>query len=383
MELQHFINENKDYIHQFKEHKLFVRKYSQKGLCIVKGYYNRDYDYENNPWIKYCRGAVIDIKNHKVVCIPPEKAKTSNIIDLNRSGKIVFVPKEKLHRVKNIDEVINNYDENNEYQPLIDGTMVNMFYHNDEWIISTRSNIGAKNKWDGKTPFHELFKDVNGDTWFNQLDTKNCYSFTLQHKDNRIITPVYKNIIYLNEVYSLKDGNIIKLVREELPEIEGIETIQLLEKNDVYLYLERDNIFSIKGFTIKKDSLRIKWMNPNYEYVEELKVNNNNKFFSYLELRRTFKLSEYIKFFPEEQYLFDDYRTKYTMIKNELLNSYVSLKITKEKEWSDIRYEMKPLIKELHHEYLNGKGKINSQYVTSYMDRLPIGKIYFIYNRIF
>ena len=78
-------NAEKVYLSSFglKEHKLFVRKYSQNGLCIVKGHYNRDYDYENNPWIKYCRGAVIDIKNHKVICIPPEKAKTSNIIDLN------------------------------------------------------------------------------------------------------------------------------------------------------------------------------------------------------------------------------------------------------------------------------------------------------------
>lgn len=360
MELQTFINDNKDYVDKFKENNLYVRKYSLLKLILVKAKYGVDYDYENNVWMRYCRGAIINTETNRLVCIPPVKSFKKEEIKIDEYSDGTY-----------------------SFEPLVDGVMINMFYHNDEWIISTRSNIGAKNKWDGKTPFHELFKDVNGDTWFNQLDTKNCYSFTLQHKDNRIITPVYKNIIYLNEVYSLKDGNIIKLVREELPDIKGIETIQLLEKNDVYLYLERDNIFSIKGFTIKKDSLRIKWMNPNYEYVEELKVNNNNKFFSYLELRRKFKLSEYIKFFPEEQYLFDDYRTKYTMIKNELLNSYVSLKITKEKEWSDIRYEMKPLIKELHHEYLNGKGKINSQYVTSYMDRLPIGKIYFIYNRIF
>jgi hypothetical protein len=70
-------------------------------------------------------------------------------------------------------------------------------------------------------------------------------------------------------------------------------------------------------------------------------------------------------------------------MKNELYNSYVSLKIKREKEWSDIRYEFKPLVNELHSEYKDGKGKINAQYVTAYMERLPIGKLFFIYNRIF
>ena len=30
-----YIDENKDYLNQFREHKLYVRKYSQLGICIV------------------------------------------------------------------------------------------------------------------------------------------------------------------------------------------------------------------------------------------------------------------------------------------------------------------------------------------------------------
>ena len=36
--------------------------------------------------------------------------------------------------------------------------MINMFYHNDELMISTRSNIGAKNSWDGKESFKNVFR---------------------------------------------------------------------------------------------------------------------------------------------------------------------------------------------------------------------------------
>tara|TARA_Y100001935_G_scaffold255657_1_gene270598 strand:+ start:3652 stop:4731 length:1080 start_codon:yes stop_codon:yes gene_type:complete len=359
MELQTFIDDNNDYVDKFKENNLYIRKYSLLKLILVKAKRGVNYDYENNVWMRYCRGAIINTETNRVVCIPPVKSFRKEDI--------------------NIDE----YDETYSFEPLVDGVMINMFYHNGEWVISTRSNIGAKNKWDGKTPFHELFKKVNGTKWFDLLDKNNCYSFTLQHRDNRIITPVYKNLIFMNEIYNLSDGQFTKLRREEYPTIEGIDNIQLLERKDIDLYLQYDNIFSVKGFTIKKDSLRIKWINPNYEYVERLKINNNNKFFTYMELRRSYKLTEYLKFFPEEQYLFDNYRNKYNLIKDELYNSYVSLKIKKEKEWSDIRYEFKPLVNELHSEYKGGKGKINAQYVSSYMERLPIGKLFFIYNRIF
>ena len=54
-----------------------------------------------------------------------------------------------------IDEIINDYNTDLNYSPLIDGTMINMFFHNDEWVISTRSNIGGKN-WDEGVPFNQI-----------------------------------------------------------------------------------------------------------------------------------------------------------------------------------------------------------------------------------
>ena len=38
-----------------------------------------------------------------------------------------------------IDEFINDYNTDLNYSPLIDGTMINMFFHNDVWVISTRT----------------------------------------------------------------------------------------------------------------------------------------------------------------------------------------------------------------------------------------------------
>ena len=102
MELQTFINNHSDYLSQFKEYKLYVRNYSKLGLSIVKGYWNNKYDYENHPWLRYCRGAIINTNTHQLVCIPPQKAD--------------------LH--DNLETIMNDYSEENLYEPLLDGTMI-------------------------------------------------------------------------------------------------------------------------------------------------------------------------------------------------------------------------------------------------------------------
>ena len=92
---------------QFKEHKLYVRKYSNYGLCIVKGYYNKEYDYENHPWIKYCRGAVIDIKNNNVICVPPEKALEKHLINIE-SPTFLNVPDNMKRALKFAELVVKS-----------------------------------------------------------------------------------------------------------------------------------------------------------------------------------------------------------------------------------------------------------------------------------
>ena len=196
MELQTYIDNNEDYLSRFKEHKLYVRDYSKLGLAIIKAKRGQKYDYENEPWLTYCRGAIINTETNRLVCIPPRKAEMND----------------------NLKKMIEGYREDYIYEPLIDGTMINMFYHNDDWMIATRSNIGAKNSWDGKTPFSKMFLEILGDEWFNELYKDHCYSFSLAHKKNRIVTPIETNMIFLVECYRIGDT----IEKRPLQEIQGI-----------------------------------------------------------------------------------------------------------------------------------------------------------------
>ena len=110
---------------------------------MVKCYKNNKYEYDLHPWLKYCRGAIINTKTNRLVCIPPMKS---------------------LEREYEIENVINGYNGEDEYQPLIEGTMINMFYDEyiDKWVVCTKSNIGAVCKFnlDSNHTFKSMFVDA-------------------------------------------------------------------------------------------------------------------------------------------------------------------------------------------------------------------------------
>ena len=86
-------------------------------------------------------------------------------------------------------------------QNLIDGTMINLFYHQNEWIISTRSSIGGYNKWN-QTNFKVLFEESSqGLLNYNELDKGISYSFVLLNKKNRNVSAVKTNTILLVDAF--------------------------------------------------------------------------------------------------------------------------------------------------------------------------------------
>ena len=118
MELQTYINNHSDFISEFKKQGFKVNTF--KDLKIISYPYDKKPLYESNSdfYKLFLRGAVID-KNNKVICLPPVKS-----FELTDSSNI-----------SSENDII--------YETLLDVTMINLFYHNDKWLISTRSEIGG------------------------------------------------------------------------------------------------------------------------------------------------------------------------------------------------------------------------------------------------
>ena len=201
--------------------------------------------------------------------------------------------------MKSIDVDENNIMNNsNNYNLsyLIDGTMINLFYHNNEWIISTRSEIGGYNKWDKKKSFRKMFDECSNID-YDKLNKNYSYSFVMRHIENRNISPINENLLLLINIYDLTDNNNIHIIKD----------INILNNQLNYLscnkltYNNIDNIdnlpYYIKGFTYELNNFRYKWINPNFQKIKELKGNHNNINLTYLELRKNGKLKEYLKYF--------------------------------------------------------------------------------------
>ena len=350
MELQKFFDDNKDnLINKLKEYNLIYHKYSNLGLIIIKTKKDFKYDYDMNPWLQYCRGVIIDSDKNHIVNLPP-----SNSIKIE---------------LDHLDQY-----ENLKYENLIEGTMINMFYHNNEWMISTRSNIGCNNKWD-KCKFNEMFYEISKDKLdYNELNKDHCYTFVLQHKKNKIISPIYENrIVLVNEINMKTFENI------ELSNLSNIDNTDRLSFDFLKNYNE-NLYYTIKGFTIKDGNKRYKWINPNYEYVLKLKPNHNKKILNYVDLRQNGNLKEYLKFFPEDRYEFNKYSKIYYELTKIIYDQYISFFVKKEIEKKDIKYSLKPILYEIHSYYKKTGIKINMKLIKEYLHNMEGKRILFIIN---
>ena len=107
----------------------------------------------------------------------------------------------------------NNYT----LEELVEGTMINLFWNDylDEWDIATKNSLGGKYSFyqDNKKTFRTMFLETmnNQQIEFEHFDKKLCYSFVLQHPDNRIVIPFKTTCLVLTGLYKIEGTNVTVL----------------------------------------------------------------------------------------------------------------------------------------------------------------------------
>lgn len=367
MELQNFINNNLDnYVSELKNRGLIVKNFNKYNLLLVKYKYNEQL---TEDWMKYCRGCIIDKSTNQLIFIPPPKA-----IEIN------YPVNETNFNTSNI-----------EFTNLVDGTMINLFFHNDKWLMSTRSDIGCLNKWDNKLNFKKMFEEsIGSNTFYDYLSTNFTYSFVLLHKNNRNVSSIEKNCVILIEVYNKSTFEKIDNIRATLDE-------QIYLTNSVYtlenLKIDFDSIdsinnyflssnYNLKGININMDGIRHKLLNPKFTEVKNISINSTNLFEKYIDLKKKKKIKEYLNYFPEVSNNFANYTDKFKIMINELYDNYVKKHIQKEIDIKEVPYQLRPLLYEIHKIYIdNGRDKkINKLIIENYILTLDNHRILFVLN---
>ena len=355
MELQKFINDNENYIDEFKKKGLVVKRFSKENLILVKYKFNENLEEE---WFKYCRGCIIDIKTNKLILVPPMKSE-------ELSEDI-------------IENTIKDINYNISY--LLDGTMINIFFHNNEWLMSTRSDIGCLNKWNNKLNFKNMFlKTINNDNFYNELDINNTYSFLLQHKLNRNVSQINDNYVYIIEVKNKESLESLEIPK--LTNILNMESLNLVI-NNIYDIQSLFSSFSynLKGLNINLTNKRYKLLNPQFIYVRDICVNTTDLMKKFIYLKKTNNVNNYLNYYSEYKNNFENYNTKFNIMINELYDNYCKLYISKNIIIKDIPFQLKPLMFEIHNIYKTYNKKINKKIIEKYIITLDLNRILFIIN---
>jgi hypothetical protein len=356
------IFDNTDNLKQTLKSNDYVLK-TFKDLTLIKYMYNKTYDISLQ---KYFKSTIL--KDDKIVCMSPFKS--------------IKLDDTTIETLKNI-----NLSENKiECQLLLDGTMVNLFYDNDHWEISTRSSIGGKNKWNNKT-IGNLFKECcNYDLIIQNLNKNYSYSFVLQHMDIRNVSIIETNKIILVDVIDINLKKPLFDLKTNFKHlnVDIINNITITSIEDIInKYIEvYENDYNFKGLTFKvfnnNDYNRYSFINPIYLKVKEnLTINNTNPLYIFCDLWKTNKLSDHLQIFPENKTLFTKFDDNLKLLLQDLLTTYHSLFIHKTIEKNMVKYQLNPLLYLLHGFHLKNKDYINFDFIKNFMKSVDTQRLVF------
>jgi hypothetical protein len=258
-------------------------------------------------------------------------------------------------------------------EDFIEGTMINVFYNPviTAWQIATRNTVGADVVfYNGAKTFKQMFSEA---CFYNKFDIRNlnpkfCYSFILQHPENRIVAPFKYPQLYLVAVYHISQTeNVVTVTEESIESVKqsGLHfdtTVRFPDRYEFTSYTELlekfaspNTPYNIMGIIVKNTDTgqRAKFRNPIYEEVRHLRGNQPKLQYQYLCLRRSGKIPEFLKYYPETKEQMSQFRDQVHMFTNTLHKNYISCYVKKEKPLIEFSEQYRTHMFKIHEQFIN------------------------------
>jgi len=267
--------------------------------------------------------------------------------------------------------------------------MINVFWDDSigvsgGWEIATRNTVGATSSF-YKGPQAKTFRDMfleaakEANLVLDTLVKTICYSFVLQHPENRIVVPFKKPQLYLVatfEIINQEDSVYVNVhnYREyteyfrlidaeiEFPQVYTFETYaELIEK-----YGSMNTSYDIVGVVLynKVTGERAKIRNPVYEQVRNLRGNQPKLQYQYLCLRNEGKVKDFLKFYPENKKEFSGFRDEVHLFTDTLFANYVACYIKKQRPLKEFSDQYRTHMYNIHQKFLTDLRE-KGQFVTN------------------
>ena len=334
--------------------KYQVIRYNKHTLC-----------YDNIPTYGIYRSVIVN-SDRQIVCFSPPKSV-------------------------NADNFIKTYNDKNDSlvaEEFVEGTMINVFWDvniglSGAWEISTRNSVGAESSFykslNSKT-FRTMFLEAasNNNLDLDSLHKNFCYSFVLQHPENRIVVPFKEPQLYLISMYIIDNSNQNNIMVHSVDKSHFLNlhmdtTVKIPNTYDwttytdlIDKYASMNTPYDVLGVVINNTATgeRTKIRNPVYEQVRQLRGNQPKLQYQYLCLRKEGKVGDFLKYFPENKKEFSNFRDQLHLFTNTLFGNYISCYIKKEKPLIDFPDQYRTHMFNIHKQYLN-ELKEQKLYVTN------------------
>lgn len=246
------------------------------------------------------------------------------------------------YNTEEVQELIKNTNNDNIHlQKFYEGSLIRVYYYNGKWNLGTSRKINARNNyWTSKKCFNTLFEEVLNnrynktiDDFYNVLDKEYCYTFILQHPENKMILKHRYNIIFVNKV-SLNTLEEF-LEAEELLNIVSMSEILNVKLEDLIKELEDEECDINNNYLCllrhNNSYYRIKLLNKKYREAQELKNNEQHIEMKYIELIQndmTEQMDRLKELFSENKktFMYIDYKYKRVikLIHRDYFNKYIN-----------------------------------------------------------
>jgi hypothetical protein len=317
------------------------------------------------PSYGLCRSVIVNADNNVVGFSPPKSVSIESFIEANGEDNSNVIAEE-----------------------FIEGTMINLFFDpvTNDWEIATRNTVGAFGHFfkspGGQKTFREMFGEaaLQNNMVVDLLEKTYCYSFVLQHPDNRMVVPFTTPQLYLVGLYEVvKDNNqdiCVKSYRiSEFKHLFSTTSVKFPETYNfisyaelVHEYCSKKSSFVIMGIILHNYATgeRSKIRNPAYEEVKRLRGNQPKLQYQYLTLRREGKVHDFLKYYPEIKQHFSGFRYQVHEFTNILYANYISCYVKKSQPLSCFQDRYRTHMFHIHEIYKTILKPAN-QFVTKFV----------------
>lgn len=346
MDIENYIKENTlNTIEKLREDfskKNIVVKGNEKRVILISKLFDNNFQKEAD-------NCVIDVENMKVICSSPYYEK----LELKQN-------QEKIEQDMKWEDVT--------IEELIDGTVIRIYFDQDEWKIATLHTYDASVAyWYSNKSFKDLFLECSKQflNWEN-LDKECSYGFIIRHPENKIVTHYeLKDIIHIFTIKNFQEIEVdLGILKPQKIKFDNFDSMicACLQLN-----------YYLPGFLITYNGIKTKYISPHYSYVKGIKGNINNMKIRYLQLRKNGQSNEFLLYYPEMIIMVQEMEQKIIKKVQDLFKKYIDIKVNK--KWYDLDKLEKYIIYKVHEIYLKTKLPITYQHVYDFFNSLPYYKI--------